>query len=96
MDKEWDSMPSVILAGLSATHAGVEDFVPCLGAVVGGKNEDRIVRQPFFLKKAAESADVVIDVGDHAEEVTDIDTVILFVRIREFLRGMHGPMRSVG
>ena len=67
--EEGNSVTTVVFATFLAAHVGVEDLGAGGSAVVGGKNEDGIVGEPFMVEKCAHFADVVIDIGDHTVEV---------------------------
>src|SRR3712207_8299783 len=53
---------------LAAAHAGVERVDAGRAAVVGHVDEDRVVAQAAVPEERLQPAEVVVDVGDHAEE----------------------------
>ncbi len=88
-------MAAIVLAALAAAHAVVVDVRAAGSAVVGGKNENGVFSKPFLFEERAHGADVVVDVGDHAEKVGHVDA-LFGVGLGGFLRRMHRAVRGVG
>ena len=95
MDKEGHSVATIVLTAFLGAHAGIENFRATGGSVVGGENEDRIVSDPRFSNGRTELADVVIDVGDHAEKVGQ-SLGLVGIRGTPLRRAVHGTMGRIG
>ena len=71
VDEHGDAVSSVVFGAFSASHASVENIAAGGGSVVGGEDEDGVVCDAEFGDELAGGSDVLVDVGDHAEEGGD-------------------------
>ena len=79
-DQEGHAVAAFVLGALAAAHAGVVAARPLAGeltviqldprgrAVVGHEDEDRIVGDTQVVEGGSQTAEVLVDVGDHAVE----------------------------
>ncbi len=70
-------MAAVVIRRFLATHSGIitvfRKFVTIKrtaagAAVVGHKNQDGIVRQPFLVQKGIQASEIFVDIRNHAVE----------------------------
>ena len=89
------TMASFVGASLLAFHAGIENFFATGRSVVRSINKDRVVLDSKFFDQLASLTDVVVDIGNHAIESSDL-VGLIFIHVEVFLRTMQRTMRSVG
>ena len=72
---------------------------PAGAAVVGHEDQDRVLAQPRLAQHRVEPADVLVDVGDHAEEAGDVRRQVAIgvaVAVGHEQRAVRGIGRDVG
>src|SRR5690606_16202536 len=67
--EERHTVTALVEATLLSPHGCVEDLVAAVGAVVGKKDEDRVVAEAGPLEIILELADVLVEIGDHAKKL---------------------------
>ena len=82
--------------GFIAAHSGVENRHPDRAAVVVHVDHERVAIDAPLLQLVHQSADVVVDVGDHAEEFCDFRIFLAAIQILVFLRNLQRSMGSIG
>ena len=95
VEEEGDTVAAFGVFTFAATHAGVVDFHATDGAVVGGVNEEGVFGRADVGEFFAELADVVVDIGNHAEEGGEV-AFQFRIEVEVFLRGVEGAVGSIG
>ena len=77
VDEHGDPVATLVFGSFSASHARVENIAAGGGSVVGGEDEDGVLFDAEINEELAGFADVLVDVGDHAEEGGDPGLLVL-------------------
>jgi len=67
--EEGEVVATVVFAAFGAAHAAVKGSATSGRAVVSGEDEDRVFGEILFIEPLTQASDVIVDIGDHAEEV---------------------------
>ena len=89
------SVTTLVGASFFTLHPGIENLGATGCPVVSRKHEDRIVLDSKFFDQFASLANVVVDVGNHAEEGSDF-VRLSCIHVGVFFRAMQRAMRCIG
>ena len=94
VDEHRNAVATIIWRAFFTAHASVEYFVAAGRSIVGGEDEDGVVRDAKIGDELAGGANVSVDITDHAEEGRDVRLLVL-VEVHVFLRAVEGSVGGV-